>query len=124
MGADLGLLTRRTGLAWHADQFLSPETVGRVLKSCPEITIDDIRFALRLQWNGSNTFERTENLADEISRNGRACISAWLNQLPDQLVGMLRVLNHPIGDVCRDGVRSMTRARIFGECLNAMRQPR
>ncbi|MDJ0630840.1 MAG: hypothetical protein QNJ44_21465 [Rhodobacter sp.] len=122
LSSDLDQVMKRAGLVWHADHFLTPDAVGTLLRSCPKIDIEDVRFALRLRSYCSAEVSAGADIAAEIAASGRACVSAWLNHLPAPFPGMLSVLNNPVGDIFRDTVMSVTRAETFAACLQALRQ--
>lgn len=121
LDADLAQLIQRIGLAWHAALLREPATVAALLKAAPDITRDDMRFALAIGTSrAAGTASEAELTAAFMQEQGKLCLQAWLGQLSEPLLRLLERSNHPLAAYL--GSNSMAEsemAAVCAACLDA-----
>lgn len=122
LDADLVQIIQRIGLAWHAAQLREPAVVAALLKASPDITRDDLRFAL-----GIRIFRRPGAASEVVltaafmQEQGKACMSAWLGRLPKPILRLLGQSNHPLATyLVTETAAQSAMAEVCAACLDAL----
>lgn len=123
LDADVDKLVRRVGLAWHSDQIALLVMRGELKQYLGGVGLDDIRQALTLRDRSRAPTVRSEDLSGAISKSGRECLSAWLNNLARPVGTMFRLFNGALGEIYRESCRSQDMACIVTACLQQTKAP-
>lgn len=115
--SDLSAVTRCCGMIWHAQQISSLVMRGEAKAILGNADLEDVRLTLRSKEHSGAPDMLPADLDSAVHRNGRICLSAWLNDLPQPFRTMLFIVASPLGEIFRIGSRSREMASIASICI-------
>ena len=114
---DIAVVQRRCGLVSHVHQI-----ADLIAKGCDSADplrwpLEDLRFTLGMRRDVKACPEWVNDLDAAVANSGAACLSAWLNDLPDTITSVLAIAAGPLGDSLRLRVEAPEQVQICDACL-------
>jgi hypothetical protein len=117
---EIDLVERRCGLVHHVHQIADLIATGQLNPAVSGWPIEDLRFALGLRGEIKHHPPKADDLQASVRRSGAACLSAWLNALPEPITRLLAILDAPLGASFRLANRTSGIASVCQLCLSRM----